>query len=450
MGYASDWDSTDQVPRRLVESGVIDRFGNVDPSLGGETHRASLAARWERITETLLRRWEVYGLSYDLRLVSNFTYFLDDPAAGDEFVQQDDRRAWGASYRTTRFSNHGGHDVEQSFGVEMRLDDIDNGLYGAQQGAVASTVRADSIRQLTGGAYYEVGTPLGTDRVRMRAALRVDGYAADVESSLAENSGDVDDVLASPKLSFIFGPGGRAEGFVNAGYGFHSNDARGATIRIDPKTGAPADPVPPLVRAEGADVGFRLSPRPGASLALSVFGLELDSELVFVGDAGTTEAGRPSRRTGVELSTVMPLARWLQFDLDGAYSRARFRDPDPAGEMIPGAAEVVIGTGLAVTSPRGWEGALRWRYLGPRPLIEDGSVESSSTSLFNLAIAKRIGTSFRIGVEIFNLFDREDSDIEYFYASRLPQLGEPPEGVEDIHFHPVEPFSLRLTAAWTF
>ena len=46
-------------------------------------------------------------------------------------------------------------------------------------------------------------------------------------------------------------------------------------------------------------------------------------------------------------------------------------------------------------------------------------------------------------LDVFNLFDRDDHDIDYFYVSRLP--GEPPEGVDDRHFHPVESRAFRLS-----
>ena len=51
-------------------------------------------------------------------------------------------------------------------------------------------------------------------------------------------------------------------------------------------------------------------------------------------------------------------------------------------------------------------------------------------------------------LEVFNLFDRNASDIDYFYASRLK--GEPAQGVDDIHFHPVEPRSFRLSLTGNF
>jgi outer membrane receptor protein involved in Fe transport len=278
------------------------------------------------------------------------------------------------------------------------------------------------------------------------AGLRADYWRADVDSNLAENSGTRDQVLLSPKLSLLLGPWKNTEVYLNAGYGFHSNDARGATIRVDPRTGDAVGRVEPLVRARSGDVGIRGTWLPGLQTTVSAFYLTLDSELVFIGDAGATEASRPSRRTGVELANFYRLNRHWSLDADLAWSRGRFTDRDPAGDRIPGAVEGVAAVGVAFEDLGSLFGALRLRYLGPRPLIEDDSVRAASSALVNARLGTRLGSRLSLTLDVFNLFDREVSDIDYFYASRLP--GEPAEGVEDVHFHPAEPRSARLTLRW--
>ena len=217
---------------------------------------------------------------------------------------------------------------------------------------------------------------------------------------------------------------------------------------MDPKSGESVEPVDPLVRAEGFDVGLRTALIPDLDSTLSFWLLDLDSELVFIGDAGTTEAGRPSRRYGIEWTNYYRPLPWLTFDADLSFSKARFKDDDPAGDHIPGAIETVIAAGATIDDLKGFFGGLRVRYFGPRPLIEDDSVRSASTTLLNADIGYKLRDDLRLGVEIFNLLDSEDSDIEYFYASRLP--GEPAAGVDDIHFHPVEPRSARVTLSLSF
>jgi outer membrane receptor protein involved in Fe transport len=235
---------------------------------------------------------------------------------------------------------------------------------------------------------------------------------------------------------------------VNLGYGFHSNDGRGATITVDPKSSESVEPVDPLVRAKGFDVGLRTRIVPDLNSTLSFWLLDLDSELLFIGDAGTTEASRPSRRYGVEWTNYYRPLPWLTFDADFSFSKARFSGDDAAGDHIPGAIETVIAAGVTIDDLKGFFGGLRVRYFGPRPLIEDDSRRSSSTTLLNADVGYKLRDDLRLGIEIFNLLDSEDSDIEYFYPSRLS--GEPAAGVDDIHFHPVEPLSARVTLSLSF
>jgi hypothetical protein len=287
-----------------------------------------------------------------------------------------------------------------------------------------------------------------TEWLRTVAGLRADFYGFDVASNIPANSGTESQAKVSPKLSAIFGPWADTEYFLNWGQGFHSNDARGTTIRVDPRTGDPVEPVSPLVRTTGYEAGLRSAPLPGLTTSLALWSLKQDSELLFVGDAGTTEASRPSQRTGVEWLVQYAPRPWLSMDLTFAYTRARFTGDDPAGDFIPGAPERVASAGVTVDPGRGWFGALRWRYFGPRPLDESGSVYSGSTSLTNARLGYAFTPKARLWLDIFNLFNRKDDDVTYYYVSRLP--GEPPEGVADRHFHTVESRAVRVTLAVSY
>ncbi|HEX8374434.1 MAG TPA: TonB-dependent receptor, partial [Geminicoccaceae bacterium] len=214
------------------------------------------------------------------------------------------------------------------------------------------------------------------------------------------------------------------------------------------RTGAPIDPVTPLVRTTGSEIGLRTEMVPGLQSSLSLWQLSLRSELLFVGDAGETEATRPSRRSGLEWTNHWRPLPWLLVDADLAFSRARFSDADPAGDRVPGAIGRVASLGVAVTDIGRWSGQLQLRHFGPRPLIEDDSQRSASTTLATLRLGYRLTNDVRLALDVFNLFDRRASDIDYFYTSRLQ--GEPAGGVEDIHFHPVEPRRVRLTLTAAF
>jgi hypothetical protein len=448
MAYDAQWRSTDQAPQRAIDSGRLSRFGLIDDSDGGSTSRYSVSLDWQRQDSRSLTRATAYALRYSLDLFSNFTYFLDDPENGDQFEQRDRRFVGGGRVSHRRRAELFGRPVEHTLGAQLRSDAIGTvGLYKTSRRQRLSTVREDDVWQTSAGVYAQSEVRLG-DRVRAMAGLRGDLYRFRVDASDPRNSGIATDGLVSPKGGLVLGPWAKTELYVNAGMGFHSNDARGATITVDPATGLAADRVTPLVRARGAELGLRTVLIPHVQSTVAFWRLDLDSELLFVGDAGTTEAGRPSRRYGVEWTNFIKPRRWLTLDADLAFSRARFTDDDPAGARIPGAVGAVVSAGATVEGRWPIMGSLRWRYFGGRPLLEDDSVRSEATSLVNLDVAYRLGRTARLRLDVFNLFDARVSDVDYFYASRLP--GEPAGGVDDIHTHPSPPRTVRVALVFGF
>jgi hypothetical protein len=448
MGYWADWKSTDQVPQRAVAAGVISRFGLIDPSDGGRSTRQSVTADLQRSRGASSVRATAFVLHDTVNLFSNFTYFLDDPARGDQFEQAEDRVTAGGRVTYRRLGHFFGRHTESATGVQVRRDWLSPvGLYHTEARQRLSTTREDRVGQTLAGVYAQTEIEW-TRAVRTTFGLRADGYQYAVHSDNPVNTGDGVTGLVSPKFGAVFDPWAGTELYVNAGLGFHSNDARGAVTTVDPATGDRVAPVTPLVRAKGAEVGVRTIRIRGLQSTLSLWYLDLDSELLFVGDAGTTEAGRPSRRAGVEWANYARLKPWLTVDGDLAWSRARFQDADPAGPYIPGALDQVASAGVTVEPSRVVFGSVRLRHFGPRPLVEDATVRSNGTSLWNGAIGYRLSPAARVVLEGFNLFDAAVSDIDYFYRSRLP--GEPLDGVDDVHTHPALPRTLRLAMHVSF
>lgn len=443
MGYRSEWTATDQIPLRAIQDGRLDRFGFIDPTNGGESHRYSLSSqgRWQH--DATLIDWSAYLIDYHLQLFSNFTYFVDEER-GDQFEQSDDRRAMGGSVRWSRPLT-GDPDLLLGYaGLEYRRDDIDPvGLHLTTARQRHGTIREDVVQQAMTSAWARLAYQ-ASPWLRIDGGARVDRYAFDVKSSLGANSGSGSNTLASPKLSLVLGPWSDTEIFLSAGRGFHSNDARGGTTRIDPTDGVTrVEPVTPLAKADGSEVGLRTAALlPKTQLSVSLWQLRLDSELLFIGDGGVTEATRPSRREGIELGIYSKPFDWLIIDADYAWSKARFRDDDPTGSRIPGAVETAASLGIAIDTPSGWFGGLRLRHLGAAPLIEDNSVRSERSTLMNLEAGKRVTKQLSVSLGLYNLLDEKANDISYFYESRLRGETAP---IEDIHFHPVEPRSLRAT-----
>ena len=446
MAYKARWHATDQIPLRAVASGEVDRFGAIDQTDGGRAERYSLSAAWYRTGETTSSKVNAYVLRNRLDLFSNFTYFLDDPVNGDQFSQPDRRVTTGLNASHSWNQQLLGRESQTTVGLQFQNDNIFNGLYNTVARERLSTTRQDHIVQRSLGLHLE-NSMRWADKFRTVAGVRADTYRFDVRSDNAANSGKARDSQLSPKLNLIFGPWSRTEFYASAGRGFHSNDARGTTISIDPKTGLGADKVQPLVRSTGAEVGMRTEVVPGLQSSLSLYRLNFDSELTFAGDAGTTEAGRPSRRVGVEFSNYYKATRWLTIDADLAFAKARFSDSDAAGNRISGAVEGVASLALAVDKLGPYFGALQLRYFGPRPLIEDNSVRSKSTATLNGRIGYKINPRTKIELEGYNLTNRKHSAIDYFYASRLTSEAAP---VNDIHFHPIEKRSFRVSLVANF
>jgi outer membrane receptor protein involved in Fe transport len=282
--------------------------------------------------------------------------------------------------------------------------------------------------------------------LRVIAGLRGDAIGYRVRSDLAANSGKGSDGFLAPKVTLAWNAMPALELYANYGESFHSNDVRGATINVDPASGDPADRVSIFSRARGAELGARIE-ADALTASLVSYWLKLGSELVFVGDAGTTEPSDASRRYGVEASLFWKPTGWLTLDGTAAFTNARFRGVAPSVERIPGSVSNVISGGWHADLGSGFSTSARVRHLGSAPLIEDGSVRSEPTTLFNVGGYWTRG-QVHIAIDLLNAFNSKDPDISYFYASRLS--GEPAGGVEDRHIHPVEPRQVRATVKLMF
>lgn len=449
MAYRGRWTSTDQVAQRAIDSGLISRYGSLDPSSGGETFRYSLAADWARKGKNSQTLGNLWLLNSGLDLWSNFQYCLNDIAAtgtcarGDQFRQSERRLAFGSSLSHRMEHSWGERAISTSMGVQTRADLISPvSLANTQQRNDVQILREDRVRQASLGLWWQ-SEIRWTDWLRTSAGLRADAFQFDVRSNLAGNSGSARDQMITPKLSLVLGPWEKTEIYFNYGHGFHSNDARGTTQRVDPANPAVSvNPASPLVRTRGMELGLRKAWDSGWQTSLAFWHMSSASELLFVGDAGTTEASRASSRYGVEWSNTYPLNRWLTLDADLAASHARFKDNAAQGNFIPGALGFTANLGLSVLRNGPWSGSLRLRYVGARPLLEDNSVRSAPSLITNFRLVHALTQRMDLSLDIHNLFNRQNNDIEYWYASQL--RGESAATL-DRHVHPGEPRSARLT-----
>jgi outer membrane receptor protein involved in Fe transport len=443
MGYQGEWNATEASPQRAIDAGLIDRFGSIDKTDGGQTYRYSVGGEWQHATGTTLSKIQAYGLGYNLNLISNFTFFLDDPVHGDQREQVDRRFVSGVRAFQKRQGRLGNHPMENTYGVQFRNDDVMQvALYHTEKRVRLETWNDASALVTSLGAYGENQVEWAP-WLRTTVGLRVDGSRYGVTNRIdGRNSGIETAGIVSPKGTATFGPWHSTEFYVNAGTGFHSNSALGTTLKFDGE-GNPATPVTPLVRAKGGEVGVRTVAVPHLQSTVSLWTLRLGSELVYNGDIGATEPGPSSKRYGVEFANYYSPKPWLVFDGDLSWSQARFAQFNEAGPYVPEAVDVVVSGGASIDNFHRTFGSLRIRYFGPRALVEDDSIRSKATTLVNGEAGYQLFKAIRLNAQIYNLLNAEVSDIDYYFASRLP--GEPLSGVNDIHVHPAVPRTLRVS-----
>jgi hypothetical protein len=472
MAMVDQWHASNQIPERAVSEGLISPFGTIDPTDAGRSQRYNLSAHYADTDQQRQIKASAYVIGETLTLFNNFDFFVLFPTPevggafpgqfGDQFMQSERRGMVGGAASYTAFGTLFGRDSSTTFGFDTRTDNVHLQLAETTATVVTGTIRDDHVIESSGGIYVENRTQWH-DMFRAVLGLREDlFYGSDSSTPFAANSGTTAKGMLSPKVNAIFGPWQRSELYLSYGQGFHSNDLRGALTTVDAQTSeltgtiVPQAKTPFLTKAIGYEIGLRSELLPHVKASAALFVLDLASEATFNGDQAITSAGRPSRRTGIELSTTYAPLPWLSVYGDFAYTRARFTDVDDGsadvepghpGNFVPEAAKIIAGAEIAVHDLGGWDGGLRFRYFGPRALLEDGTVRSAPTALFDARIGYRLSERVHATVDIFNIFNARAHQIDYFYPSQLARETSP---VFDIHFKQVEPTSARLTLTAAF
>jgi hypothetical protein len=481
--YHGKWHSSDQIPVSAVP--LVGLYGTLDPTDGGHSQRYSLQGEGHRQDTNSESKLMAYLFYYDLDLFSNFTYYLVDPIRGDQFEQQDRRWVAGLDAHHTIFSQWVGRRMANTFGVQLRNNWINNGLYATQNrvrmdktdydtdDGIPTTLPKTRERDRftdTIGSFYAENKIQWASKFRSVMALRGDdekfivhslAYSATVN---AANSGSATKFLPSPKASLIFGPWANTEFYAQGGFSFHSNDGRGTTQTVEPISAdnptpnTPASRIPPLVQTKGGEIGVRTTAVPHLQSTLALWVLHSNSELMQDGDTGGTSASeQSSNRYGVEWANYYTPREHLAVDFDLANSRAQFTEIDgddaapnsAGGKRVPEAVGLVISSGVTVHDYEGFSSSLRLRYFGPRDLTSDGIFRSKQTVMLNGELGYQVKKKWRVSAEFLNMLDRDDSDIDYAYESRVtPGLTSGGTPISAAAFtrvaHPVEPFQVRF------
>lgn len=452
MMYQADWIATEHVPERGFLNGEIGRYGTFASTDGGKTHRYALSGEWARTGESDALRGSVYLMDYGLNYWASPSAFLDG-----QHEQEDQRIVWGGQIAKTLFLGSAWKDSELTFGAQFRQDRADRlGLYQTVDRVRIAPTRVDKMTESELGVYGELKTQW-QPWLRSTAALRLDRIRAKVTplegANNMSNGGSVSGSQASPKLGLVFGPFASTEYYANWGRGFHSNDMRGATSTVNASDGSRIDPVKPLVMATGSEIGVRTVLLPGWNSSLTLWKMQIDSELIFVGDEGGVEPKGASKRHGLEWSNYYTPNDWLIVDGDVAVSRARFEVASNGGTEVPNAVPLTASLGVSVDKQGPWSGGLRLRYLGAYPLEETGSEKSTPFWVANLRLGYKISPDLRLSMDILNLFDKKANDIEYWGASCTRAEGAGCNGGNGINgrlVHPLEPRTFRVSLRANF
>lgn len=463
--YSNSWTATNQIPQRAIDNGLMSPYGSMDPTDGGTSNRYSLSSNLWNQGGNWKNEANVYALYTDLDLYSNFEgYTNGDPAQSKQILQTERRVQTGGNIEHTRYNKLFGFEMDNSIGLQFRHDEIMGlGLHHTNARQITDTVALSDAAQTTIGTYFK-NTTHWHEKVRTIAGLRGDFINNDVRvratgntdpAVAAANSGSRGKAMVSPKLSLVIGPWYDTEYFFNIGYGYHSNDARGTTLSLDPVSGSnldgdgnPIQRVNPAAWSRGGEAGIRSNFIPGLNSTFALWWLESSQELVFVGDAGTNEVNGKSHRYGIEWTNYYKPTDWLTLDADYALTTARFAEiPNGATDnFVPNSVGRVISAGATVVAPNGLFGTIRFRHFGAIPLDESGSVWAGDTNIVNLGAGYK-HKQYKFEIDIFNILGSQSNDISYAYDSQL--VGETSSSY-GLMKHPVEPRMVRGTITVNF
>jgi outer membrane receptor for monomeric catechols len=416
--YDASWNATDQVPLALIQSGQLCLYCGLSSTDGGNTGRDILSGEWHNADEAGYTKISAYLEHYTLQLWSDFTFFEFRPSTGDQFYQFENRDIVGGQAVKAWNLNWLGHESTTEIGLQVRHDNINVGLLNTVDRIPFATVTNDQVSETEAGLYLQ-NTDTWNPWLRTLIGLREDNVFMDMTANAnSVNSGSASGNRVSPKGSVILGPWEKTEIFINAGEGFHSNDARGVIDKIDPTSGTAASPVPVLVSSTGKEIGIRTEAIPGLQTSLAWWSLDSDSELVYNADStlGSSSPNGASKRTGIEWNNHWAPNDWFLFDADLAWTHARYaqmNDNGATGNLIPNAVPKVALFRESVNNLGPWSAGLETRYIGAYPLTQDGSLYNPDAIVTNLRVQRKLTPDVSLSLDVLNLFNREYMDIAY-------------------------------------
>jgi outer membrane receptor protein involved in Fe transport len=439
--FKSRWDASGQIPQRAVDSGMIDRWGSIDDTEGGNTSRTNLNIEYNsQLADDLQFKSNVFYSQYNFELYSNFTFFLDDPINGDQIKQKEARDIFGFNTEFIKDSKLGSADATYTGGFGLRYDFVNDVelSHTVNRNETLSYMALGDVNETN--LYAFINAELDFGKFIVAPALRLDYFDFMYNDALETDYETLSEskTIVNPKLNFFFNQNKNLQWFLKTGIGFHSNDTRVVVQQQGEDI---------LPRAYGADLGAIWKPFSKVVFNTALWYLFLEQEFVYVGDAGIVEPSGKSRRYGLDLGLRYQIADWLYFNTDATLTHARSVD-EPSGEdYIPLAPDFTLTGGLSVNNLKGFSGAVNFRYLDDRPANEDNSLIAEGYFVTDLNVSYEFTNNLVFGIAIENLFDTEWNETQFATESRLENELNP---VEEIHFTPGTPFFLKANVSYRF
>lgn len=430
--FKSRWNASGQIPSRAVEERIITRWGSIDDTEGGETMRANFSLKHvHQFTNGSYLEQQLYTSLCDFNLYSNFTFFLNDPIHGDQIRQSESRTIYGYKTSYIHTGSLFGKVLNGEAGAGLRSDDISGiRLSHTRKRSFINDIKLGHILESNLNAYISETIDL-TDQLSVNASVRFDFLRFTYQDRLMNTDKSVVKCITSPKLRMDYQLSSSTELYLRSGLGFHSNDARVVTGK---------EGVDILPRAYGFDLGANSKITNHILLNVAVWYLGLAEEFVYVGDEGIVEPSGETVREGVDFSIRYQALDWLFLDADVNITRPRARDIARNEGYIPLAPRLSSIGGFTFRFKNGFNGSLRYRYLGDRPANEDNTVIARGYFLSD-AILNFTRRTFEVGISAENIFNRKWNEAQFDTESRLQNETDP---VSEIHFTPGTPFFAKI------
>jgi outer membrane cobalamin receptor len=438
--FTSKWDASGQIPQRLVDAGIIGRFGAVDNTEGGNTSRTNFNVAYTKaIDDNTLVKANTFYSNYQFELFSNFTFFLIDPVNGDQIRQKEFRNIYGLNTELSKKLNWNNNNVLLQYGFGFRADETKGSELSrtANRKTTLEKLQLGDVDQSNYFGYFNGEIEFG--KLKINPALRIDHFKFNYEDKLQTvfETKTESKTKFSPKLNFIYTQSNQVQFFIKSGFGFHSNDTRVVVAQLGKEI---------LPTSFGADFGTTFKATPRLIVNTALWFLNLQQEFVYVGDAGIVEPSGRSRRIGADLGIRYQLNDYLFLDADANYTRARSIDEPKGQDYIPLAPAFTTTGGLSFTNYKGFSGGINYRYLKSRPANEDNSIvaEGYFVSDLNLNYETK---QYVFGLAVQNIFNTEWNETQFATESRLQNET---ASVEEIHFTPGTPFFLKGKITYKF